>query len=238
MPCDLFGDVVSPRTSVGGRKWYTVPLSLVAHVAIILPLVLAPLLATDMLPAVHEYVVYVDPVVPPPPPPPPPSRVIDTDRRPQPNPEAAPSEAPDTISPEPEIPSVVPEPSAVGVPGGLPGGGILIAEPPPSPPPPAKQEPVRPGGKIKPPVRLRGAAPVYPAIAQQARVEGTVILEATIEVDGSVRYVKVLRSIPLLDQAALDAVRQWQYSATLLNGVPVPVVMTVTVTFTLNREWS
>jgi protein TonB len=84
-------------------------------------------------------------------------------------------------------------------------------------------------------VKLHGPPPVYPAIAQQARVQGTVILEATIDVDGSVRDVKVLRSIPLLDQAAIDAVREWKYSPTILNGNPVPVIMTVTVTFTLNR---
>jgi protein TonB len=74
---------------------------------------------------------------------------------------------------------------------------------------------------------------VYPSIAQSARVQGVVILEATIGVEGRVQDVKVLRSIPLLDQAAIDAVKQWQYTPTTLNGVPVPVVMTVTVTFAL-----
>jgi protein TonB len=76
-------------------------------------------------------------------------------------------------------------------------------------------------------------APVYPAIAQSARVQGIVILEATIGVDGKVIDAHVLRSIPLLDQAAIDAVRQWEYTPTMLNGAPVPVIMTVTVTFTL-----
>ena len=60
------------------------------------------------------------------------------------------------------------------------------------------------------------------------------IIEATIGPDGAVKDAKVLRSIPLLDQAALDAVRQWQFTPTLLNGVPVPVIMTVTVQFTLS----
>ena len=81
--------------------------------------------------------------------------------------------------------------------------------------------------------RLKDARPVYPAIAQSARVQGVVIIEATIGPDGRVQDAKVLRSIPLLDAAALDAVRQWQFSPTLLNGVPVPVIMTVTVNFTL-----
>jgi protein TonB len=62
-----------------------------------------------------------------------------------------------------------------------------------------------------------------------------VIIEATIAADGHVMNARILRSLPLLDQAALEAVRQWQYTPTLLNGVPVPVVMTVTVTFTLSR---
>jgi protein TonB len=75
--------------------------------------------------------------------------------------------------------------------------------------------------------------PVYPAIAQAARVQGTVILQARIGVTGRVEDLQVLRSIPLLDRAAIDAVSQWEYAATLLNGVPVPVIMTVTVTFTL-----
>ena len=76
--------------------------------------------------------------------------------------------------------------------------------------------------------------PVYPQIAQTAKIQGVVILEAIIGKDGTVRDVKVLRSVPLLDQAAIEAVRQWRYSPTLLNNVPVEVVMTVTVNFTLN----
>ena len=74
---------------------------------------------------------------------------------------------------------------------------------------------------------------MYPAIAQSARVQGVVIIEATIGPDGAVQDAKVLRSIPLLDAAALDAVKQWEFTPTLLNGVPVPVIMTVTVNFTL-----
>ncbi len=64
-----------------------------------------------------------------------------------------------------------------------------------------------------------------------AKVSGVVILEAEIGVDGKVKEVHVIRSIPLLDQAALDAVRQWEYSPTLLGGVPVPIIMTITVNF-------
>jgi protein TonB len=92
---------------------------------------------------------------------------------------------------------------------------------------------VRVGGNIKPPTKTKDVRPVYPAIAQSARVQGVVIVEATIGPDGRVAEARVLRSIPLLDQAALDAVKQWQFTPTLLNGQAVPVIMTVTVNFTL-----
>jgi TonB family protein len=96
----------------------------------------------------------------------------------------------------------------------------------------AKVAPVRVGGQIKPPTKVKDVKPVYPAIAQTARVTGSVTIEATIGEDGKVSDAKVVRSVPLLDQAALDAVRQWEYMPTLLNGVPVPVLTTITVNFT------
>ena len=95
-------------------------------------------------------------------------------------------------------------------------------------------QPVRVGGAIRAPKRTRDVPPEYPAIAQSARVQGVVILEATIGADGRVQDARVLRSIPLLDQAARDAVLQWEFEPTLLNGQPVPVIMTMTVQFTLN----
>lgn len=113
-----------------------------------------------------------------------------------------------------------------GVPGGVVGGvtgGVAGGVP----------GAIRVGGNIKPPTQLNKVAPVYPQIAQSARVQGIVILEALIDTEGKVTDAKVLRSIPLLDQAAIDAVRQWQYTPTLMNGVPTPVIMTVTVTFNL-----
>jgi protein TonB len=121
-----------------------------------------------------------------------------------------------------------------GVVGGTPGGvvgGVIGGIPEDKPEPP--KGPVRVGGQIKAPAKVNNVAPVYPPVARQARVEGTVILEATISPQGRVTNVRVLRGIPLLDAAAIDAVRQWSYSPTLLNGVPVPVVMTVTVNFRL-----
>jgi periplasmic protein TonB len=92
---------------------------------------------------------------------------------------------------------------------------------------------VRVGGNIKPPTKVKDVKPEYPAIARSARVQGVVIIEAVIGPNGNVEETKVLRSIPLLDAAALDAVKQWTFTPTLLNGVPVPVIMTVTVNFAL-----
>jgi protein TonB len=90
---------------------------------------------------------------------------------------------------------------------------------------------VRVGGNIKPPRKVVNVNPGYPPAALAQGVSGVVILEATIGPDGMVSDARILRSIPLLDQAALDAVRQWEFSPTLLNGQPVPVVMTVTLQF-------
>ncbi len=108
---------------------------------------------------------------------------------------------------------------------------------PPAPPPPQKpaQTLFRPGGAIKEPKRISGLPPEYPAIARGAGVQGVVILEAIIDERGEVGRIKVLRSHPLLDQAAITAVQQWRYTPTLLNGVPVSVLMTITVNFTLQK---
>ncbi len=96
----------------------------------------------------------------------------------------------------------------------------------------ARSAAVRVGGQIRTPTKIKDVKPVYPAIAQAARVAGVVVIEAMIGPDGKVLEANVVRSVPLLDQAALDAVRQWEYTPTLLNGVPVPIVMTVTINFT------
>jgi TonB family protein len=121
-----------------------------------------------------------------------------------------------------------------GIEGSVPGGvGGIVDERGLPPPPPPPTEPVRVGGTIKEPRKLKNVNPEYPAIARSARVQGVVILEATISPQGHVTNVRVLRGIPLLDQAAVDAVEQWQYTPTLLNGVPVPVIMTITVNFQL-----
>ena len=94
---------------------------------------------------------------------------------------------------------------------------------------------VRPGQGVREPKRISGSMPEYPAIARSARVQGVVMLEAVINERGEIGRIRVLRSIPLLDAAAIAAVQQWRYTPTLLNGTPVSVLMTITVNFTLQN---
>jgi len=126
---------------------------------------------------------------------------------------------------------------AARVPGGVPGGvvGVNTSFTPPPPPPPSGA-PIRVGGNISPPKKIKDVSPVYPPLAQSARVQGIVIIEATIGPQGTVTDARVLRSISLLDQAALDAVRQWEFTPTLINGVPVAIIMSVTVNFQLRND--
>ena len=93
--------------------------------------------------------------------------------------------------------------------------------------------PVKVGSVLVQLVKIKDVPPVYPSAARGARVQGTVVIEATIESDGTVESARVLRSIPPLDQAALEAVRQWRFKPTLLNGAAIPVVVMLTVPFTL-----
>jgi TonB family protein len=92
---------------------------------------------------------------------------------------------------------------------------------------------IRVGGEVKPPAKITDVRPIYPNEARAAGIQGVVILEVRIEADGRVGQARILRSIPALDEAAIDAVRQWQFTPTLLNGTATPVVMTVTVQFLL-----
>jgi TonB family protein len=119
-----------------------------------------------------------------------------------------------------EIPQVVPDDAIFGVPE--------------APPPPVEEGPIRVGGKIKEPKKLFEIKPIYPEIARKARIEGVVILECTIDKTGNVKDIKVLRGLPMgLTEAAVNAVKQWRYEPSTLNGKPVEVLMTVTVTFRL-----
>jgi protein TonB len=235
MPRDLFGDISDPSVRVRTRSRYTVPISFAAHALVVAALMAIPILAPAVLPSLRgEDIVYAEVHVPPlpPSPPPPAPRAIEPAVPPV-NPSAAPVTAPEAILPETgrEFDMALSPPTDVGIVGMTGSLETVIAEPPA--PPPAPPAPVRPGGHIRAPLRIRDAAPVYPAIALAARVEGTVVIDTVIDEEGRVQSARVLRSIPLLDEAALAAVRQWAYTPTLLNGVPVPVVMTVTVTFRL-----
>ncbi|HEY7171238.1 MAG TPA: energy transducer TonB [Vicinamibacterales bacterium] len=129
--------------------------------------------------------------------------------------------------------------------GGLPGGGVVgvvdgaagvsefgsIAAP--VPPPPPANKPVRLHSGMTAPRKVVDVPPNYPEIALRTRKDGIVIVEATIDERGNVIAAHVLRPAPLLDEAALAAVRQWKFTPAMLNGEPVPVVMTVTVNFQL-----
>jgi periplasmic protein TonB len=117
----------------------------------------------------------------------------------------------------------------IGFDGGV--ADVTIEPPPPAPRQPSP--PLRVGSTIRAPQKVHHVAPVYPPIAQSARITGVVILEAIIAEDGTVGMVTVLRSVRFLDDAAVQAVRQWRFTPTLLNGRPVPVIMTVTVSFGL-----
>jgi protein TonB len=142
------------------------------------------------------------------------------------NPDAAPVGKPDVFAPDQrDLPDAAPDGADAIVGAGDPAGDLFGT----IPPPPA----LRVGGVVRPPQKLHHVAPVYPEMAQSAHVTGTVILEALIAEDGSVGDVKVLRSVALLDSAAVEAVRQWRFTPTLLNGVPVQIILVVTIAFTL-----
>ena len=87
---------------------------------------------------------------------------------------------------------------------------------------------------MREPRKIVHVAPIYPRIAQDAKIQGVVVLEAIIDTEGRIDRLRVLRSTPLLVEAAIAAVKEWRYTPTQLNGVPVPVLMTITVHFRLH----
>jgi protein TonB len=231
MPGIMFQDVVCSRER-SHRKWYTLPLSFLVHTSIVAVLVVVPLIATDVLPAPRTGMQFVTPYVPAVPTAPP-------VRRPTPSPTVrgdagAPVVAPDTIGVETGVifePGEVQTSDIETIFGGMDVGQIGVEMAPVAPAAPIA--PVFVGGNIKAPIRTKYVPPTYPDIARGVRVQGVVIIEAIIGGDGKVEQARVLRSRPLLDEAALSAVREWEYTPTLLNGRPTPVIMTVTVVFKL-----
>jgi TonB family protein len=99
--------------------------------------------------------------------------------------------------------------------------------------PAVSREPVEVGGAVPLPEKITDARPVYPRVAIAARVEGVVEIDVVIGVTGNVEQARVVRPVPMLDEAAVDAVRRWKYRPTLINGVPVPVKARVRVAFSL-----
>jgi protein TonB len=145
----------------------------------------------------------------------------------------------DTPQPDQPVVSGVPVegPISFGDFGSNIGTPAVVA--PPAPPPVVAAVPPavvrRVGQGVREPKKIVDVAPVYPDIARRARIQGMVILEAVINEHGGVERLKVLRSVPLLDSAAIDAVSAWRYTPTLLNGLPVSVLMTITINFTLQN---
>lgn len=239
MPRDLFGAVTDPPAHIGTRSRFTLPLSLAAHAVALAVLIVVPLVATDVLPLPNEIVGVILtppplPADPPKPIPPPPSAQAAAPT----NPDAAPLEAQSGITPE--APARPPTDLGDVAPGSTFSSGLFVAAgddrvtgltPPPAPAPPPT---VHVGGAITAPTKIHDVAPEYPRLARDAKIQGIVIIQATIGVDGRVVQAEVLRPQPFLDQAALDAVRQWRFTPTRLNGEPVAVIMTVTVNFRLN----
>jgi protein TonB len=225
MPQELLRDVLrtGDAKSRVRRRLSILPVSIAVHATAISAMLIIPLVAdvTPPNPAgptvwwVEVRRVSLPQIAPP-----------GAQRAPQPTQAAIPLAAPD-VGVMADATSGLDVGVGVGVPTDPP-----VVEPPPLPP--AVVKPVRPGGLIREPKKIVHVPPLYPAIAQQAHVEGIVILEAVIDERGNVDHVKVLRSRPLLDQAAIDAVRAWKYTPTLLNGVPVQVLMTITVNFNLH----
>ncbi len=240
----------------GGSR--TLLVSLVLHLVLIGVLIALPLWYFQELPAA-EFVSYLSspppepelPRIPVPAPPEPrisqrPTRII-VDQFTQPT--HIPTEIPEAPAGLPQIRWSGPSPYPGAVPGGsgtpgIPGigdrwgipGGVGepgSAPPPPPPPPPARREPIKISHGVEGARLIHRVDPDYPEIARLARVQGPVVLQATIDEEGRITNLRVVRGNPLLIEEALSAVRQWRYSPTLLNGEPVPVITTVTVIFKL-----
>ena len=224
-------------------------ISMTGQLALVTALIVPVLFFTGALPEVPTMMAFVAeaPAPPPPPPPPPPpaaKQATPPQAKPAPTAGAAPVEPPATIQPERADAGDIGVPGGVegGIPGGVVGGvvGGLPTEIPPPPPPapaPAPRAPVRVGGQIQAPTVARRVDPTYPELAAKAHIRGVVILEAQVDKEGRVVDVKVLRTAHrLLDDAALEAVRQWRYQPLVLNGIPEPFVLTVVLTFSIEED--
>lgn len=237
--------VSGPRQHRSVRALRPGAFSLAVHVMVVAAIVVLPLVVgEDTLPATSEavrafFVPPPDVALPPPPPPPAGARALKpTPAAPRPVEAAkfmAPIEVPDSVQPEESLALGVEGGVPGGVEGGVPGGviGGIVGGLPVAPPPAAAAAPVRVGGMIRTPKLLLRVTPEYPPLAVQARTTAILVIEAVVGADGRVQTAKVLRGQPLFDPAALEAVKQWRYQPLLLNGVPTPFIVTVTVVFNL-----
>jgi len=239
----LFEDLVVSAPARGiARRVALLPLSVAAHAVVVALTLLVPVLTPGDLPAPPEPAPRIDWTLPNPAPPPPPSAVrIHRPPRGHASQDPAPTDA---RTAAPAVSVIEPVAPAIDVDGpppcfancdGPPGLPSRDDRGGPGDGPATGGAPVRVSAGIKEPRRVVYVAPVYPDIARVARVEGIVIVDCTLDRDGRVIDARVLRGHPLLDEAAVSAVRRWVYMPTLLNGVPVPVLMTVTVRFVIQR---
>ena len=217
----------------------SVPVSIGVHAVVLLLFFVVPLSNLTLPKPFSDLPVFVKAApLPPPPAPAPPAPRSPAASVPSPS-AGAPTKAPDSILPEPA--RVYGPPDAPGVPGGLPsdiggvGHEVSAPTPPPVPDPPRPATPVRATQLPVMPQKIVDVRPIYPEIARTAKIDGTVIIEALIDTSGRVTQARVLRSIPMLDQAAIDAVRAWRYTPSTYNGRAVSVLMTVTIRFTLQQ---
>ncbi len=245
----MFEEMVisSPNPKKTNKPW-TVVVSMLFQTAFLGILILIPLIYTEALPKAMMATMLTAPP-PPPPPPPPPAVAQVVHVKPQAHlMDAGKLIAPKVIPPSVKIIKEDAEPDvSVGMTGGVPGGvsggsmggvlggviGGMGAAPPP--PKPKLTGPLRVGGNVQQAKIINRVQPVYPPLARQTRISGTVRLHAIIGKDGTIQSLEVVSGHPLLQQAALDAVRQWRYQPTLLNGDAVDVDTTVDVIFSLNQ---
>lgn len=224
------------------KKSRTVLISAAVQVAFLLVLLLLPLLFTQRLPTTMLATFLVAP--PPPaaaPPPPPKAEVVHTRPKVHIDPHMAPARIPKrVVIVREEPPSNIDDQH--GVIGGVPNGdnngvmnGILGGVPGgPPPPPPPHVDRIRQGGNVTAAKLIHQVKPNYPALAVQTHIQGVVHLHAIVSKTGTIESLEVISGHPLLVRAAEDAVRQWRYSPTLLNGEAVEVDTTIDVVFNLD----
>jgi periplasmic protein TonB len=234
----MFDQLVESTDKKKTNKVWSFWLSAGIQALILFVLILIPLIYTSALPKALMTTFLVAP--PPPPPPPPPPAVVHVIQRPRVfQTFTAPTVIPRRIvmvhqEPQPDVGAIG------GVPGGVPGGsadgvlgGIIGGAPGGLPPPPKPTAPIRIGGNVMQAKIINQVKPQYPQIARMAHVSGTVMLHAIIAEDGSVQQLTYLSGPALLRQAAMDAVKQWRYAPTTLNGQAVKVDTTISVIFDL-----